>query len=69
MQNRADLQALFEEILESPNVYFQRAMRRYRIYETRTRSYKDLMRIKIVVQIKMGGTLSQGNMTKSRKKI
>ena len=23
MQNRADLQALFEEILESPNVYFQ----------------------------------------------
>lgn len=26
------------------------------------------MRIKIVVQIKMGGTLSQGNMTKSRKK-
>ena len=27
------------------------------------------MRIKIVVQIKMGGTLSQGNMTKSRKKI
>ena len=27
------------------------------------------MRIKIVVQIKMGGTLSQGNMTKSRKKL
>jgi len=26
------------------------------------------MRIKIVIQIKMGGTLSQGNMTKSGKK-
>jgi len=49
-------------------MYFQRAMRRYCIYKTRTRSYKDLMRIKIVIQIKMGGTLSQGNMTKSGKK-
>ena len=26
------------------------------------------MRIKIIIQIKMGGTLSQGNMTKSGKK-